>query len=122
MNVLKRVYYHIKGENLPIYCVQTNNLVKYTTTNDDFKKGQSKRPPMEQRNEEEDLFKLEESMKRVHSQASLSSEDREHEPEFPATKEEFNNKIERRRQQLFEDMQQYYENSAESDDSDDSIF
>ena len=43
--VIQKVYYFEMKENVPIFCVQTPNLAKYTTTQDDFKKRQNKRPP-----------------------------------------------------------------------------
>lgn len=45
MDVLKRVYFNMKQENIPIYHVQAPNLEKYTTTEGDFRKGRSKLPP-----------------------------------------------------------------------------
>ena len=45
ISILQKAYYHRKGSNLPIYIVQTDDLIKYTTTKSDLKKSKSKHPP-----------------------------------------------------------------------------
>ena len=54
----------------------------------------------------------------------MSEEEQDGEAEFPVTVDDMNNKMERRRLQLFEDMQQFYDDgSASSEESDEnSIF
>ena len=56
IDVFKRIFYHMKKYNLPIYHVQAPNVEKYTTTEADYRKGRNKLPPPLQRNFEEDLF------------------------------------------------------------------
>jgi len=56
MNVLKRVYYCAKNENIPIYHVTTNDLKLFTTTEKDMKRGDSRFPPESNRTNIEDLF------------------------------------------------------------------
>ena len=58
MDIIKRMYFNLNNENMPIYYVQAPNLEKYTTTEKDTQKGISRMPPPNQRRHDEDLFDI----------------------------------------------------------------
>ena len=95
INAIKHVYFRAKNTNCPVFHVQTNTLKAYTLTEKEFKKGQSKMPPGRQRNYDEDLFKIP-SQRRMsifeHKEADLDGEEL-----FPETRDEWEDKIARRR-------------------------
>lgn len=57
INVLKITFAQKNGINLPIFGVEKNNLVDFTTTEKDKKRGQSRFPPVQFRLKEENVLK-----------------------------------------------------------------
>ena len=56
MNVIKRVYYNLKKENIAIFYTDAKDLKEFTTTEKDMKSGRSRFPPSNLLSTEEDLF------------------------------------------------------------------
>mmetsp|Transcript_23184 Transcript_23184/g.17611 ORF Transcript_23184/g.17611 Transcript_23184/m.17611 type:complete len:165 (+) Transcript_23184:141-635(+) len=57
IEILKLRFLEMKRQNLPIFGINKNNLVNYTTTEKDMKKGQTRFPSPSLRVKEEDLVK-----------------------------------------------------------------
>ena len=133
------MYIYQKKANIPVYHVQGKNLELYTTTEQMFKKGKSMVPNKQARNFDEDLYVPKEEADSPSPQLKLSAvkpltlgislpdsssddnDDNDNEVDFPESLVELEDKKGRRRQQLLEDMQGFY-NEGSSEDSDESSF
>ena len=114
MTIMKKMYFNLHSENMPIYYVQAPNLERYTTTEKDSTKGISRMPPANQRSYDEDLFdiKVTKSNRRL-TAIEIDKLDEDGEKDQFETKDELEDKIRRRSKQIRSGFDQKFKLSFE---------